>query len=444
MSKKKVLIISYLFPPTGGGGIQRTIKIAKYLSPLGWDPYILTVKPIRYKVLDPSPVDEIPEIPVIRAGSLDPLRLATILRGGLDDQEYEPITSFNELTRQTGSDPISSSSFTRAVKRIIDAIFLPDMGIFWVPFAVFHGVRLCQELNIDAVYSISPRESGLIVGLILKKLTGIPWVMDITDPWSNRYWRLRQPAFTSFINKKLEYMVISGADAIFTTTRVLADYIIGRLVEKKTVRGLNNGFDKDDYSGRTIVKEPGDFNIVHIGNFSGANGVEKIIEGFANALKNNVDFRQSAKLYLIGGNTKKFRALKNKSEFAANISAPGYLPYHDAVKAAAAADLNLLQKGSEVEEAVVPGKFYIYLGAEKPIMAVVPEGEAKRLTTELCKARFLASPEDGSEITDAFLRAFNDRTPQQINWEKAKRYDYENIAGEVAELLDKLTSKSRI
>jgi glycosyltransferase involved in cell wall biosynthesis len=224
----------------------------------------------------------------------------------------------------------------------------------------------------------------------------------------------------------------------------LAEYINQRIVKRKKARGLNNGFDRDDYSGRKLEKAPDDFNIVHIGDFSGKDGVANIISGFTAASESDTKFAQNAKLYLIGGNPEEYQVLADKFDVHDKVFAPGYLPYRDAVRAAGSADLNLLQMGTEVGEVVVPGKFYIYVGAEKPIMAVVPEGEAKRLLTELCKPRIVASPEDVPQIADAFLRAFNDKTPQRIDREKAKRYNYQNIAEEIAALLDKITAKSRM
>jgi len=323
---------------------------------------------------------------------------------------------------------------------MLDVLFPPDIAVFWVPFAIARGLEVCYKQGIDAIYSISPQESAHLVGDGLSKLTGLPWVADLTDPWSNRHWRLKQPVFTRFINRAAEQSVFNGTDSIVVSTAVLGDYVKTRVPGNKPVEVIGNGYDVDDYRGNKLTKNAGDFAIVHIGNFTGGRGGENIIEGFATAVKTDKAFDDKAKLFLLGVNSIVIKALIRKFDLGKKVFCPGYLPYGDAVRAAASADLNLLQMGTEVGETVVPGKFYIYAGAEKPIMAVVPEGEAKRLVNDLCKSRFIAPPEDVKGIADAFLRAFRDNSPQQIDWEKAKKFDYTNIAGEVTSLLDRLTT----
>jgi glycosyltransferase involved in cell wall biosynthesis len=444
ISRKKVLVIAYYFPPTGGGAIQRTIKLVKYLSRLGWEPFVLTVKGIYYKAYDETPLTEVPDIPVVRAGSLGPLRIAHILRGSLEPGEARPITDFSTLETGRGAGIAAYSGWQRSSKVMLDALFPPDIAVFWVPFAIARGFELCRREGIDVLYSISPQESAHLVGNGLRKLTGLPWVADLTDPWVGHMWREELPKITKKAQECLERNTLKNADALVLSTEATYENAKAKFPDIRNKLLLSNGFDLDDYQTELPDRNENDFVIVHIGNFNKEQRADTIIEGFDIAGRENKDFRQRAKLYLIGSNKPEDFELVRRLGLGDRVFDAGYVSYYDAVKCAKASDVCLLYKGPGISGASITGKFYIYVGAEKPIIGITPSPATNELGERLCSRYYKANPDDTRQIADAFLRAFEERNPQQIDWEEAKRFDYKNIAGEVARLLDELITKQML
>ncbi len=402
---------------------------------------MLTVKGIYYKVYDETPLKEIPDISVTRAGSLGPLRIAQILRGAPNTGETEEITDFRTLETRRGLGVAKYSRWQRISKVTLDALFPPDIAVFWVPFALACGLEICSKQGIDAIYSVSPQESAHLVGNGLKKITGLPWVADMTDPWVGHMWREQLPPLTRKAQEFIERNTLKDADALVLNTEATYRAALERFPSISNKLLINNGFDPEDFRGKLPVKEAGDYVIVHIGNFNKEQRADKIIAGFNRAREADAGFAARAKLYLIGANkTEDFEIVKQLNLDKVIFDA-GYVSYYDAVRCAKAADLCLIYKSVGVSGASITGKFYIYVGAEKPIIGITPSKATHDLAHQLCSRYYPVDPEDTEGIADAFLRAFRDKTPQQIDWEKAGRFDYSNIAIEVAGLLDKLSKK---
>ena len=164
---KRVLIISYNFPPMGMGGVQRATKFAKYLPSFGWEPIILTVKDVDYFAKDYTLLKELSsDTKVIRTGSFDPLRLSYLLKS---------IMKKNKKSR--------GETYTPLKAKILSWLFFPDNKIGWIPFALSKGLKICKNEKIDLIFSTSPPPSLHLIGYFLKKLTGKVWLADFRDEW---------------------------------------------------------------------------------------------------------------------------------------------------------------------------------------------------------------------------------------------------------------------
>jgi hypothetical protein len=445
--KKKLLVVAYFFPPVGGGGVQRTVKFAKYLPEFGWEPIILTVKDVAYRSFDATPLDGLPDLSIERTGSLDPFRLIRIARCATRRSRPEPtetrrLESFDDLDRKSAEErPATTSLYERAAS-LSKYIFIPDIQVGWIPFALLKALEICHKENVSAVYTTSPPESVHFVGMALKKRLSLPWAADFRDVWEPLFWRQELPSVHRSINRKLERAVLSAADGLVLNTRPALDRVEETVNPRVPVAVIPNGFDRADFEGEGVDKRDDCFVIVHYGNFGAGLEANVLLRAFASVCEQNEEFRRSAKLYLIGVNKGKDVALINELGIGGNVFNVGYLPYREGLRFCKAADLLLLIMGPAFEKDRVPGKFYGYLGAGRPLFAVVPEGETERLAREIYDGLYIARPDDGEGIAREFVTAFqrwrSGVAPYAPNPAKVREYDRAEQTRELAELLDEV------
>jgi len=159
---KNVLMISYYFPPLGLGGVQRPAKLAKYLPQFGWKPTVLTVKTVTYYGYDPTLLDELQNVEIVRTGSLDPLRVF---------QWRKNISS--------ASPRIGEGLYWK----FSNWVFVPDSKILWLPFAWATASRLMNQKQIRVLWTTAPPYSSHVLGLWLKLWKKSFWIADFRDDW---------------------------------------------------------------------------------------------------------------------------------------------------------------------------------------------------------------------------------------------------------------------
>jgi hypothetical protein len=205
---------------------------------------------------------------------------------------------------------------------------------------------------------------------------------------------------------------------------------------------ISNGFDRSDFEGEGVDRRNERFIIVHYGNFGAGLDATVLLRAFASVCEQNEEFRRLTKLYLMGVNKGKDVALINALGIDGNVFNVGYLPHREGLRFCKAADLLLLIMGPAFEKDRVPGKFYEYLGAGKPLLAVVPEGETERLAREIYDGLYIARPDDGESIAREFASAFqrwrSGVAPYAPNPVKLGEYDRARQTRELAELLDEV------
>jgi len=409
---KKLLVIAYYFPPVGGGGVQRTVKFAKYLPEFGWEPIILTVKDIAYRSYDPTPIREIPGIQIVRTGSLDPFRsgcLASKVIGRFrpERDETEVLRSFADLETRAEKRTAGTKSGYRNIAAVSKYCFVPDIQILWAPFALLKALRVCRRDGIKAVYTTSPPESAHVVGLAIKKLTGLPWVADFRDVWGSIFWRKRLPSVHRTVNAKLERCVLGHADGLVFNTDPTLERMRPIIGPDKPAEFIPNGFDPSDFDEYPIERPGGDFVIVHFGNFGAGLGAVPLLRAFAEASRENVAFGKTARLYLIGVNTAADIAEAKRLGISDQVVFAGYLPHREGLRFCKAADLLLLIMGPAFEAERVPGKLYEYMGAGGPVLAAVPEGEAARLVRSVYGKESVTGPTEIGRIARRFVEEFD-------------------------------------
>ena len=208
---KKVLIITYYWPPSGGAGVQRSLKFVKYLPLFGIEPIVITVdaEQATYPILDSTLLNEVSEdVRVVRTRSFEPLKILSAIKG----KESVPHGGFANSNKE--------SITQRTLRFIRGNFFIPDARKGWVSFAVKAASEIIEKEKIDTVFVSSPPHSSQLIGLELKKKYNIKWIADMRDPWTDIYYYkdLLQTKFSAARDAVYERQVLEGADEVISVS----------------------------------------------------------------------------------------------------------------------------------------------------------------------------------------------------------------------------------
>ncbi|MDD5543923.1 MAG: glycosyltransferase [Acidobacteriia bacterium] len=249
----RVLVVSYYFPPAGGTAAQRVTKFVKYLPENGWIPTVLTVHDKYYPLLDFSMLDETPEsIKVERTPCIDFYRFfARVAKTKLNDVELFKF------------DYMDLHWYEKLIVWIRRAFFIPDARLFWLPFAVFKGLRIIKRDKIDVIFTASPPFTCALVGYVLSILTGKPWVSDYRDPWTGAYFYLKRPRLSAWVERQMERLLAKRAAWITANIEDTARKLENNYgVKRWTV--IPNGYDPQDFENIVPVKND-KFTVLYAG-----------------------------------------------------------------------------------------------------------------------------------------------------------------------------------
>lgn len=373
----KVLIVTYYWPPSGGAGVQRWLKFAKYLPEFGWEPVILTVDPAyaAYPAIDLSLEKELPgDIQVYRTRTTDWFRIYS------SDKSKVPSAGFATNT---------DNNWKGKVSRFIRGnFFIPDPRRGWNSFAFKKACDLIDKDKFTTVITTSPPHSTQIIGLKLKKrYPGIKWIADLRDPWTDIYYydQFYPTWFSRKIDGFYEKTVLRKADRLITV-----GYWLKELFSKKAsgikakTEVITNGFDESDFDGISR-SEPSRFTITYVGTLSNKYPVKGFLEALSVLKKENSDivFKVVGK---IPENIKNSIRLAVSSDSADFIS---YTPHDQAITHMVNSSLLLLIiPENRDNKIIITGKIFEYIASGRPIVCLGPQdGEAALLISKLNNGR---------------------------------------------------------
>ena len=383
VTRLRLLLVTYYFPPSGGAGVQRTLKFTKYLRDAGVEPVVLTVEAGAYPSLDPTLADDVPAgVETVRTRALDPFGLYGALTGR-SRREAVAVGSVG------GADSLGKKAGLWARANV----FLPDARVGWVPFAARAARRLVQAGRADAVLTSGPPHSTHLVGLALRRAApGVPWVADFRDPWTgiNFYDELPMTAPARAFDAALERRVLRAADAVVTVSPTWA-----RELEAKgglapgAVRVIQNGFDPDDLD-RPAPPRPEAFTLTHVGSLYGSRDPETLWASVA-ALRGRGGLGR-LRVRLVGRVDDAVRASLRRHGLDAITDEGGVVGHAEAVAAMAGAGLLFLSiEPVRNADGILTGKLYEYLASGRPVLALgPPNGDAARLLASVGGGRLVA------------------------------------------------------
>jgi glycosyltransferase involved in cell wall biosynthesis len=372
---KRLLVLAYFFPPIGGGGCQRTLKLVRYLKPLGWDSTVVTARDSDYWILDPTLLEEVPDsTEVIRAGGLTSHRLVRLLSGRGVAVER----------RQEARDPRSF----RRLRRLQSWLLIPDGYLRWAREAERAAAQRIGAGGVDVIWTTSSPESAHLAGLGLKRRFGLPWVADFRDPWVGRVTYNPPTPWHDARHRSLERDVVMGADRVTVVSDAMASLYRGRYPDLPRERFVTipNGVDSDDWvradrlasaaaSSEEADRDQGRLILLHAGQLAHRPTVRTLLAAARRVLDSDPSAASALRLRFLGGNEELLPEECTDPALKGIVELHPSRPHIEALAAMRRADaLVLLGHGGEADSLLYTGKIYEYLTSGRPVLGIVDPG----------------------------------------------------------------------
>ena len=421
----RVLLISFYFPPAGGGGVQRVLKLCKHLPAYGFEVDVLAPTDPRWSALDPALAERIPpETTVHRAAYRGP-----------------------SFVQTPAARLAAAAGPRRALVRgqlLGRRLLLPDPEIAWFPDAVRAGLRVVRERSIDAIVTTSPPSSAHVIGAAIARRSGVRFVADFRDSWlANPHRRYDSAAQRGkrALEERIARAALRRVAAISAVTDAIAAEAASLAPSGTPVRVVPNGCDFDDFAGLAYARGER-MRIVHAGSFFGQRSPRPFLTALAALLTTRPNLREQVEAVFLGELRPEDRVWALGLGLGDALSLPGFAPHEQALRELKAADalLLLIPRAGGRGLSVLSGKVYEYLAAERPVIALVPpEGAAATLLRDT-GAAWIADPDDEVEIATVLGEAIDawgcdELSARQLSPEWRAKLDRRARAAELAVLL---------
>ncbi|MBC8321731.1 MAG: glycosyltransferase family 4 protein [Bacteroidetes bacterium] len=428
---KKVLIITYYWPPSGGGGVQRWVKFVKYLPKFNIEPIVLTVDPdsASYAIIDQSLIHELSDATkVFTTKSREPFNL------------YKKFNLKKEIPYGGFANEEDPGLFQKISRYIRGNFFIPDARIGWNSFAYDQAAKLIDKFNIETVITSSPPHSTQLIGLKLKKNFGNCWIADLRDPWTDIYYynRMYHSLLAKKLDKKKETEVLQKADKIIVVSKSIKDLFASKIAghEKGKINIISNGFDTADFNFNES-----DINDQFVITYTGTLAENYNIDGFLRALINIVEKHDELKIKLqfVGKVSTGYRDLIENSALGPICSFVGHVDHNSSIAYLKKSSVLFLAIPDVPQnEGILTGKLFEYLAARKPIIGVGPvNGDASVIIDECSAGKMFHYNDEVSifdYIVDLYLKWVE--SPEiSLEGELYKNYSRENLTAKLVTLI---------
>ena len=426
-SKKKVLIITYYWPPSGGSGVQRWLKFSKYLRDFNIEPVIYTIDNPSYPIKDTSLESEIP------------LGLEILKQPIFEPNSFLSIFGNNKKKESAGFLNPNPTLLGRFFLYVRANYFIPDARKFWIKPSVKFLSNYLKNNEIEVVITTGPPHSMHIIGLALRDKFKIKWISDFRDPWTEIDY-FQQLPLTKKANKKhhqLEQEVLEKSDMVI---------VVGETMKKKflkhnhNIEVLTNGFDS--YENSLTIELDSNFSITHVGLMNADRNPTILWEVLYEISSENIDFKNNLRIKFIGKIDD--TVIQDIQVFnPKNIVRIPYLD-HEEVRKYQASSQVLLLSINHVPSAkgIITGKIFEYLQAKRPILGIGPEDGDAAAILKKTNAGNIVGFNNKVELKAAVLKLYKDFKEEKlfvksINIEQFHR---KNITRQLAQVIKKVVS----
>lgn len=365
--RKRVLIINYYWPPSGGVGVLRTLKFAKHLRQFGWEPVIFTAENAHYPSLDSANATDIPEgLEVIRQPILEPNALYAKLSGASGKGEKP-----KDLLYVPDKNP---GLLQKTAVWLRANLFIPDARSLWIRPAVKRLKAYLAAHPVDVILSSGPPHTNTRIAYLLQQATGIPWVADWRDPWTQAdyYQSLPLTRWGKARHEQQEQAALQAANrTLIVSPQWAADL---ERIGAKNVHVLTNGYDPGDFKNLPLPNTQSLFTLTHLGIMGPDRYPATLLAAAAQICAENPDFKQRFRLQLIGQVDESIRQKATALGLEeSHIQIVSQVPRREALGYAAASAANLLLLNQQANAAGrIPFKFFEYIALQRPIIGFGP------------------------------------------------------------------------
>ena len=404
---KRVLVISYYWPPAGGSGVQRWVKFAKYLPAEGWQPVIYTPENPELSSVDKTLQADIPaEAEIIRHPIMEPYSIYRRLMGSNASTDMQTLIGAGQGAKAAGKAADGAAPAARATGGEVNPIsggskswkqnlslwirgnlFVPDPRVWWVRPSVRFLKKYLREHPVDVIVTTGPPQSMHLIGRGLHRATGIPWVADFRDPWTRMFYykHLHLGKAADRKQHRLEKSVLDEASAVISVTPLVQREF--QEMTRTPVVLITNGYDEDDYPPTTPLDvNQEEFRITHTGLFAEDGNPLALWDALATKCAEDEEFRRALRIRLVGKVDEAIVAAIEARGLGPCLDNLGYRPHDEAVAEQRAASLLILPLRQEPEyRNVLPGKIFEYLAARRPVLGIGQEdGAAAQVLADTC------------------------------------------------------------
>jgi glycosyltransferase involved in cell wall biosynthesis len=359
---KKILIITYYWPPAGGPGVQRWLKFVKYLPDFGYEPHVYIPENPTYPIVDEKLTNEVSEKAIIIKQKIkEPYRWASFFS--------------KKNTKKISSGIIPSKKKQALIEKVMLWIrgnfFIPDARILWVKPSVIFLKEYIEKHQIETIITTGPPHSLHLIGLQLKKQSNIKWIADFRDPWTTigYHKELMLNEKSEKKHKELERKVLNSVDKIIVTSPTTKSEFTK--LTSKPIEVITNGYDVEKVT-KTELDEK--FSIAHIGSFLSDRNPRILWKALKELVKENKEFALDFQLKLIGKVSQDVLESIDEFKLTKFVTSLGYVSHDEAIMHQRTSQvLLLIEIDSEETRCIIPGKLFEYMVSERPIIAIGPK-----------------------------------------------------------------------
>lgn len=428
----RVLIITYYWPPSGGAGVQRWLKFVKYLRNFGWEPIIYSPSNPDYPVLDPTLAGDIP------AGTEQ-----------ITAPIWEPYQFYKKLTGKKDPDKVHAGLMTDKEATgwieqlsvwIRGNLFIPDARKYWIKPSVRFLVKYITDNKIDAIVSTGPPHSTHLIALGVKKKLNVPWLADFRDPWTDIdfYKDLNISPFADRKHKNLELQTITGCDAMVVISPGMKENY--HKMGGNNIHLITNGFDPDDMTKEEVVLDT-KFSVAHVGSLPPNRDPKVLWQALAELCEILPNFKNDLEIKLAGNVDQSVLDGLVRLGLSENLNRIEYVPHDEVGKLLKqSAVLLLAVNNSPNAKGILTGKFFEYLAAGRPILAIGPiDGDVAQILKD-SEAGEIAGNENLEGIKKIIIGLYGKFSDYDlsVNPKGIDKYSRENLTARLATILDSI------
>lgn len=450
---KKVLIISYFFPPVGGVGVQRVLKFVKYLPRFGWQPAVLSVRNPDFQTFDPKLLEEVPaQTRVMWTRTAEPSKAYNFFAA-----PFAKMKSSLKMRKPPDKTEVDVLPKQRLATQISHFLFIPDSRIGWLPFAIFCILGRIKKGEYDMILSTSPPFSTHLVGLAAKLILGKPWVMDLRDLWVLGPHIKAPTKFHLWISKYIEHKLLRFADKVITVSDPFRENLkkaYPDIVEHK-FDVITNGYDAEDF-GIGQAKQNEKFSIGHVGSMYRYSGRTPyyFLMALADLKKAIPNLEKVMEVLFIGliddENRELMNAMASRFSLRGVLHVRDFVSHEEAISWVRKFDVLLFLGVRAARDChhttgdASSGKLYEYLAAGKPVLALTEDGAVKSVI-EKSGCGILVGYNDIERIKQEILICFNEYKQGHLkvepNWDFITRFERKALTRQLADTLNELSEK---